>query len=109
MDGARPTRTRTWGVMSSLLEPINPATISRLAGISVIWVSVQVARPTIVASSSTAESISPQRSTLGRVVVRRQHRDLGMVFVDFGSALAMMGHRESTSDVDAVALGRRYQ
>ena len=97
-------------MMSSLLGPINPATISRLAGISVIWVSVQVARPAIVASSSTAESISPQRSTLwADVVVRRQHRDLGMVFVDFGSALAMMGYRESTSDVDAVALGRRYQ
>ena len=35
------------------------------------------------------------RSTLSvRIVVRRQHRDFGMVFVDFGSAVAMMGHRE---------------
>jgi hypothetical protein len=32
-----------------------------------MWVSVQVASPTIVASSSTADSTSPQRSTLSCV------------------------------------------
>ncbi|CPA46310.1 Uncharacterised protein [Mycobacterium tuberculosis] len=31
-----------------------------------MWVSVQVASPAMVASSNTAESISPQRSRLAR-------------------------------------------
>ena len=90
--------------------PISVATISRLAGTSVMWVSVHVASPAMVASSSTADSISPHRSTTVRaIVVRRQHDDLGVVFVDFRAPLAMVGHREGASDVDAVAFGRRYQ
>lgn len=60
--GRRQTmRIRTWGVVCC---SINSATIVRLAGTSVMWVIVQLAGPTIAASSKTAESLSPHSSTL---------------------------------------------
>ena len=64
--GTAPTRISTCGVV---VCSISAGRTCRLAGSSVMWVSVQVARPAIVASSNTAESISPHRSTLARFVV----------------------------------------
>ena len=61
MAGAMPTRIRTWAVVFC---PISLATRCRLARSSVTWVSVHVASPAMVASSSTAESVSPHFSTL---------------------------------------------
>ena len=63
--GATPTRTRTCGVV---VWSMSAATILLLARSSVMWVSVHVARPAIVASSKTAESISPHCSTLDRLL-----------------------------------------
>ena len=107
MAGARPTRISTCGMASC---PISAATISRLAGTSVMCVSVHVASPAMVASSSTADSISPQRSTsVMRVVVRRQHHDLRVVLVDFEAPFAVVGYRKVAADVDAIAFGSRHQ
>ena len=54
--GARPTRTSTWG---SARRPVSVRIISRLACSSIMWVSVQVAKPAAVHSSSTRERTSP--------------------------------------------------
>ena len=64
MGGAMPTRISTCG---SPRPPMSVRTISRLSCNSIRWVSVQVAMPAIVHSSSTVDRASPQRKTSVRV------------------------------------------
>ena len=99
--------SRTCGVA---VCPISVERICRLAGTSVMWVSVHVASPAIVASSNTADSISPQRSMLSRVSSYVDNTTILEWSSETSEApLRIVGHRKVAPDVDAIAFSRRDQ